>query len=104
MNQKNKQYSMGKIIKLTENELHSIIKETVIKVIKESQYSDEPFLLSGDYTDSEKKKIEKKQKESEKRKQNAEEKEQKKKAKQKKEENELMDKQRKMGYKGLEFK
>lgn len=74
---------MGKTIRLTENELHSIIKESVIKVIKESQYSDEPFVLSGDYTDSEKKKIEKKRKETEKRKQNAEKKEQRKKQLQK---------------------
>ena len=95
---------MSKIIRLTENELHSIIKESVIKVIKESQYSDEPFVLNGDYTDSEKKKIEKKRKESERRKQNAEKNEKKKKAKQKEEENKLMDKQYKMGYKGLEFK
>lgn len=95
---------MGRVVRLTENELHSIIKESVIKVIKESKYSDEPFLLSGDYTDSEKKKIEKKRKDSERRKQNAEKNEQKKKAKQKEDESKLMDKQYKMGYKGLEFK
>lgn len=75
---------MGRVVRLTENELHSIIKESVIKVIKESQYSDEPFLLSGDYTDMEKKKIEKKRKESERRKKNAEKKEQRKKELQKK--------------------
>lgn len=96
--------NMGRVIRLTENELHSIIKESVNKIIKESQYSDEPLILNGDYTDKEKLKKEKERKNSEKRKQNAEKNERNKKAKEKEEENKLMDKQYKMGYKGLEFK
>lgn len=69
--------------------------------VSESKYSDEPFVLSGDYTDSEKKKIEKKRKDSEKKKQNIEKNEQKKKAKRKEEEKNFFNKQKSMGYKEL---
>ena len=131
-------------VKLTESELHSIIKESVNtilselnwrtyasaadkayvrgaadidrfrrggdeyvngkwrKKVSESQYSDEPFVLSGDYTEREKKKMEKKRKDSEKRKQNAEKNEKNKKAKEKKESDKLINQQRELyNYKDI---
>jgi hypothetical protein len=66
------------------------------KKVSESQYSDEPFVLSGDHTEREKKKIEKKRKDSEKRKQNAEKNEQNKKAKEKEESDKLINQQREL--------
>ena len=93
---------MKRIVRLTENELHSVIRESVNKIIKESQYSDEPLILNGDYTDKEKKKIEKKRKDSEKRKQNAEKNEQNKKAKEKEDSDKLINQQRELyNYKDL---
>ena len=62
---------MKRTIKLTESDLHNIIKESVLKILKENEDS-EPLVLRGDYTPEEKAAIEKKKKQAESRKKAAE--------------------------------
>jgi hypothetical protein len=92
---------MGRTVKITESELHNVVKVCVKEVLKESQ---EEFKLTGDYTDTEKKEIEKKNKKKESANKYSENNKKAKAKKEKEEEKRLFDKQKTLGYKGLEFK
>lgn len=89
---------MSKIIKLTESDLHNIIKESVNQIIRENN---DEFKLTGDYTDEEKAKQEKTKKSSERAKKAAATREINKSKKDKEAEDRLMEQQRERGYKGL---
>ena len=89
---------MSNIIKLTESDLHNIIKESVNQIIRENN---DEFKLTGDYTDEEKAEQEKRKKSSERAKKSAKTREINKSKKDKDAENRLMKQQRERGYKGL---
>lgn len=90
--------SKKQVIRLTESQLHSIIKETVNKIIREQE---DTSWFTGDYTEEEKKSMEKKEKNAKRAKKAAETRLQKKKDKERKEEEEFLNTQKKRGYKGL---
>ena len=89
---------MSNIIKLTESDLHNIIKESVNQIIRENN---DEFKLTGDYTDEEKAKQEKAKKSSERAKKSAATRAKNKSKKDKEAEDRFMKQQRERGYKGL---
>jgi hypothetical protein len=89
---------MKRTIKLTESDLHNIIKESVNQIIRENN---DELKLTGDYTDEEKAKQEKRKKSSERAKKSAETRAINKSKKDKEAEDRLMKQQRERGYKGL---
>lgn len=90
--------SKKQVIRLTESQIHSIIKETVNKILREQE---DTSWFTGDYTEEEKKSMEKKEKNTKRAKKAAETRLQKKKEKERKEEEEFLNTQKKRGYKGL---
>lgn len=91
---------MKRTIKLTESDLHNIIKESVLKILKENE-DNEPLVLHGDYTPEEKALMAKKEKKAAAAKKAAETRRLNKEKKRKEEEKIFMDKQKSMGYKEL---
>lgn len=89
---------MSKRIKLTESDLHNIIKESVNQIIRENNNE---LKLTGDYTDAEKAKQERAKKASERAKKAAATRSKSKSKKDKEAEDRLMKQQRERGYKGL---
>jgi hypothetical protein len=89
---------MSNIIKLTESDLHNIIKESVNQIIRENN---DELKLTGDYTDEEKAKQERSKKSSERAKKAAATRSKNKSKKDKEAEDRLMKQQRERGYKGL---